>query len=427
MNVGASEVQSCLHAGQLVPVFQPLVRLRTGELAGFEILARWQHPEKGLILPANFIQVAEETGQIGLLTEHVLRGAFVAARQLPDVPFFSVNVSPCQLRDNDLPSLFARLGDETGYPLNKLTVEITESALVDNLEQARAVVGQLRELGCRLSLDDFGTGYSSLHHLRSLPFDELKIDRSFVSSMGAKRESRKIVAAVAGLGKSLGLTIVAEGIETEENAEMLSWLGCEVGQGWLFGKPLPATSLPEQMAAIYFAPSGQVMAPGRSTTDFTLEAMPEQRLALLQAIYDGTPSYLCVLDRELRYVSLNRRMAELNSRPVEAHLGRKVSEILPLLYPKIERYLLSALRGQAISDVEVFRRGTERGQRDKTLLGSYQPMFDEAGEVTGVLIALVDITGRKRAESALRRSVAQSRLLDMFPVRAASRGTFSAL
>jgi PAS domain S-box-containing protein len=207
---------------------------------------------------------------------------------------------------------------------------------------------------------------------------------------------------------------------------MLTSLGCDTGQGWLYGKPLPAESMSEKMNALYFTASGQQEARGSRVTECSLEARPEQRLALLQAIYDGSPSYLCVLDRDLRYVSLNRRMAELNTRTVEAHLGRTVKELLPLLYPKMEKQLHRALRGEAVYDVELFRRGTERGQRDKTLMGSYQPMFDEAGEVTGVLIALVDITGRKRAESALRRSVAQSRFHSLFPVRAASRGSVPA-
>ena len=151
--------------------------------------------------------------------------------------------------------------------------------------------------------------------------------------------------------------------------------------------------------------------------------MPEQRLALLQAIYDGAPSCLCVLDPELRYLSLNRRMADFNGRALETHLGRSFGELHPVFFRKIEKHLRSALQGQAVTDVEIFRRAMEHGQRDKTLLSSYQPMFDEAGEVTGILVALVDVTARKRAESALRRSVAQSRLMGHFPTGAFGSGS----
>jgi PAS domain S-box-containing protein len=414
MLVEPADVLLSLDSDQLAPTFQPLVQVRDGKLAGFEVLARWQHPAQGLILPQNFISLAEEHGLIGRLTEQILCKALTAATRMPEAPALSVNISPCQLRDESLPALIRSVAEETHFPLEKLTVEITETALLDNLDQARSMARDLKQMGCRLSLDDFGTGYSSLHHLRALPFDELKIDRSFVASMSDARESRKIVAAVVGLGHSLGLSTVGEGVETERHAEMLLWLGCDVVQGWLYGRPLPAEALPAMIGAPPRLPSRAALARALDPSHASLEAMPEQRLAQLEAIYDGVPCYLCFLDRNLRYVSLNRRLAALDGRPVEEHLGRTVKEILPHLFPKIEKYLLSALRGEPTNDVEVFRRAMGHGQRDKTLLASYQPMIDEAGEVTGVLIAMVDITARKRAESALRRREAQSRFLGGF-------------
>jgi PAS domain S-box-containing protein len=323
----------------------------------------------------------------------------------------AVNVSPVQLRDANLPKLVRNLLDEANYPSERLTIEVTETALLSNLDQARKVAGELKVMGCKLSLDDFGTGYSSLHHLRSLPFDELKIDRSFVASMSSQRESRKIVAAIVSLGRSLGLATVAEGIEDVSHAGMLTWLGCEVGQGWLYGRPMPAERLREAYDAGPAMAMTEVAGSGPDPLAYSLEAMPEQRLAQLQAIYDGAPVYMCFLDSTLRYVSLNRRFADLNGQPVSEHLGRHVKEVVPHVYQKIEKYLMRALHGEATSEVELFRRAMTHGQRDRTLLCSYQPMLDEAGEVTGVLVAMVDVTARKRAESALRRRNAQTRFL----------------
>ncbi len=407
--VSFEQVAEALAQAQVVPFFQPLVHLRGGKLSGFEVLARWQHPEQGAILPSNFIEVAEAGGLMESLTEQVLRSALEAAMRLDAPPRLSVNVSPSQLRDLRLPALLKRMNEETGYPLELLTMEITETALVSNLDEAKAVARRLKNLGCRLSLDDFGTGYSSLHHLQGLPFDELKVDRSFVVSMIEKRESRKIVAAVVGLGRTLGLETVGEGIENEQEAGMLSWLGCEIGQGWLYGRPAGEDSLEAMVSQQYLVGPKATALERSDPWRSSLEAMPEQQLALLEAIYDGVPCFISCLDQKLRYVSLNRRLAELNGRPVEAHLGRLMKDVVPHVYQKVEKYLFRALRGESISDVEIFRRAKEPGQRDKTLLASYQPMLDEAGEVTGVLVGMLDITARKKAEAALRRRETRTR------------------
>jgi PAS domain S-box-containing protein len=409
VNATFDQVRSALECGQVIPFFQPLIHLRGGSLSGFEVLARWEHPEEGPVLPSNFIQVVEEAGLMGRLTEQVLHRALSTSMASGLPPRLSVNVSPSQLRDSTLPELLRRLGEETGYPLELLTIEITESALVPNMDQAKQVASQLKGLGCRLSLDDFGTGYSSLHHLRGLPFDELKIDRSFVNSMLDNRESRKIVAAVVGLGRSLGLETVGEGVETERQAGMLSWLGCEIGQGWLFGRPAPAKDLRGMMERPTFLEPHMAKIRAIDAGRSSLEAMPEQRLALLEAIYDGTPCFIACLDRQLRYVSLNKRLADLNARSVEEHLGRPMREVVPHVYQRTEKYLLRALKGESISDVEIFREALQHGQRDKTLLASYQPMLDEAGEVIGVLVGMIDITARKKAESALRRRDSRTR------------------
>ena len=242
MLVNLSEVQHALESEALVPCFQPIMELRTGRLAGFEVLARWKHPDLGLILPENLISLAEQNGLIGQLTNRILSKSFLAAQALSEPLFLAVNISPIQLHYLSLPRQIRDLAEDHGFPLQRLTVEITESALVNNLDRAQKIAIELREMGCSLALDDFGTGYSSLTHLQALPFSKLKIDRSFVKSMTEKRESRKIVAAVVGLGHSLDMITVAEGVETKEQADILLWLGCELGQGWLYGRPLPAST-----------------------------------------------------------------------------------------------------------------------------------------------------------------------------------------
>jgi len=285
-----------------------------------------------------------------------------------------------------------------------LTVEITENALAQNFERAQKITRDFKEMGCRLALDDFGTEYSNMRHLQILPFDELKVDRSFVLGMANTRESRKIVAAIIGLGRSLGMNTVAEGVETEEQAEMLLWLGCGMGQGWFFGHPVTADQIPRLVMAASQSLSSALSMHGDGWVVSSLEAQPEQRLAQLQAIYDGAPVGLCFLDRNLRYVSLNRRFADMNGFPLSGYLGRSVEEMTPEVFPVIEPYMRRALQGEAIQDVEFSGPGNGSGEQDMTSLVSYQPALDEAGEVIGISVAVVDITQRKKAENALRES-----------------------
>jgi EAL domain-containing protein (putative c-di-GMP-specific phosphodiesterase class I) len=275
-------------------------------------LARWRHPEHGPILPSNFIALAEDNGLIGTLTRQICRKAFSASHLLSEQLTLAVNISPVQMQESNLPTQIREIAEETGFPLRQLIVEITESALHHDLRQARKIASELKAMGCKLALDDFGTGYSSLGHLQSLHFDELKIDASFVASMTTARDSRKIVAAIIGLGQSLGLDTVAEGVETEEQADMLIWLGCEQAQGWRYGRPEAADKLAGMIAADPIAALAASTSPGDDWATSSLEALPTLRLAQLQAIYDGAPVGLCFLDNKFRYLSLNRRLAEMN-------------------------------------------------------------------------------------------------------------------
>ena len=231
------ELREAVARDQLLPHFQPLVDMATGRLIGFEMLARWPHPTRGMIPPGEFIPIAEDAGLIGPMTEGLLRRACRAAAAWPSDTFVACNLSPLHLRDCGLPATVRSILTETGLPAHRLEMEITESALVGDIDLAQDLLGKLKALGVRLALDDFGTGYSSLRHLQLLPIDKLKIDASFVRAMGSDTESRKIVAAVIGLSHSLGLLTVAEGIEDGGTAALLRDLGCDIGQGWLYGRP----------------------------------------------------------------------------------------------------------------------------------------------------------------------------------------------
>jgi len=405
-----AELRRALHNGEIVPYFQPQVDIRNGALLGFEVLARWLHPVRGSVSPDEFIPAAEQAGLIGELTESILLQAFSATSAIRNDLRLSVNISPIQLRDTWLPRKIGCAAKAAKFPLSQLTVEITESALVDNLELAASIATNLKVLGVKLSLDDFGTGYSSLRNLQALPFDELKVDRSFVSSMTRCRDSRKIVAAVIGLGQSLKLTTVAEGIENPEQAGILQWLGCDVGQGWLYGPPVSVQDLPDLIAAPLPALTPSISKASSSDLLSCIEPLPSQRFAQLQAIYDGAPVGLAFVDANLKFISINSRLASLNQLPVEAHLGRKLSEIVhPAVYTKIEPYIEQALKGKSIAGLEIRTPAALLRKKDFTFLASYQPVRDEAGEVIGISIALVDITERKQIEDALQESEDHSR------------------
>lgn len=229
-----------LRRGEFSPAFQPLVDLKTGETLGYEMLARWVSESEGPIAPAAFIPIAEDTGLVGELTLDILAKACAEASHWPAHQTLAINISPLQLRDPAFPSQLLAALRVAAFDPRRLEVEVTETSVVTDYEAAKAAIFALKAAGVRISLDDFGTGYSSLHHLRELPFSKLKIDGSFIRSMHESAESRKIVDAIVALGSSLGLTVLAEGIESAADAESLRQLGCDMGQGFHFGAPATA-------------------------------------------------------------------------------------------------------------------------------------------------------------------------------------------
>ncbi|XSG82320.1 MAG: putative bifunctional diguanylate cyclase/phosphodiesterase [Methyloligella sp. ZOD6] len=233
------QMREAITGGTLVPYYQPLTYLGDRTPFGFELLARWPR-NQDRITPDVFIPIAEELGLIDELTFQLLRQACHDMKDWPPHFRLALNLSPTQLAGEELPQRILGILTETGTPPGRLEIEVTESAVMTHLERARKILASLRNTGISIALDDFGTGHSSLAQLRTIQFDKIKIDRSFIRSMRMNEDSRKLVASILGLGQNLELEITAEGIETEEDAEWLTAHGCTLGQGALFGMPVPA-------------------------------------------------------------------------------------------------------------------------------------------------------------------------------------------
>ena len=242
-----ASLRRAMERDELFMVYQPKVDLRTGSTVGMEALLRWRHPEEGLIPPATFIPIAEEVGMINALGEWILRSVCRQIRAWEETPVaglvVAVNISSRQIANPRFGSIIQEILEETGIDGRCLEFEITETSIMLMETYIDAAFCQIRDLGISISLDDFGTGYSSLSHLRRFPIDFLKIDRSFVDECLENPDDRAIVSAIIGMANSLGLQVVAEGIETPEQARFLREMGCQLAQGYLFARPMPAAEL----------------------------------------------------------------------------------------------------------------------------------------------------------------------------------------
>ena len=243
------ELRDAIQNDVLRPYYQPLIDLQSGRITGFEALVRWPHAERGMVSPAEFIPVAEDTGLINPLGGQMLRRACLDAAAWPDDVRVAVNLSPLQFRSGNLLSVVTDALKHSGLPPRRLELEITETLLLEKSAQVLATLHALRALGVRISMDDFGTGYSSLSYLRSFPFDKIKIDQSFVRDLGSNREAQAIIRSIVSLGKGLGVTITAEGVETEAELSCLRAEGCHEGQGFLFSKARPHAEIVSLLAA----------------------------------------------------------------------------------------------------------------------------------------------------------------------------------
>jgi len=242
------DMRAALLRGEFEVYYQPIYDLETDRIICFEALVRWNHPLRGITLPADFIPLAEETGLIVPIGDWVLRKACMDAVSWSQDVCVAVNLSPAQFKNRNLvPSVIAALS-ASGLAANRLELEITESVLLQDSEATLAALHKLREFGIRISMDDFGTGYSSLSYLRSFPFDKIKIDQSFVHELASRGDSMAIIRAVTGLGKNLGIATTAEGVETNEQLALLRAEGCTEVQGYLFSKPRPAADVEDMLS-----------------------------------------------------------------------------------------------------------------------------------------------------------------------------------
>jgi EAL domain-containing protein (putative c-di-GMP-specific phosphodiesterase class I) len=236
------ELHGALSARSLDVHYQPIVAAAGGRIAGIEALLRWTHPERGAISPAAFVPVAEKMGAMDELGAFVLNRALEDAKAWPDI-YISVNLSPLQVRDRRIVDVVRTALRDSGVAPSRLVLEITEGVLIDNPQEMLKRIEELRALGVRIALDDFGSGYSSLGYLQRFAFDKLKIDRSFVSALGHSSNAAVIIQAIVALGRALDVTVVVEGVETEEQRVLLRLAGCDEMQGFLFARPAPAAAI----------------------------------------------------------------------------------------------------------------------------------------------------------------------------------------
>ena len=232
-----AELRLALRRDELEPYFQPIVRLSDGEVVGHEALMRWNHPRRGVLRPADFLAVAQDSGVIEAMDWRIFKRAFTLAARLGGTSYLSINVSPRHLLLDDFASRLLGLLERTGLDPSRLLIEVTEGTLLDNPERARLVLQALLAQGVGVALDDFGTGYSSLSYLHTFPLRVLKIDRTFLAALDRQDNSAAVITAVLALARALGMKVVGEGIESDEQHAELLALGCEYGQGYLFGRP----------------------------------------------------------------------------------------------------------------------------------------------------------------------------------------------
>lgn len=377
------------------PIFQPIVHLRTMRTVGFEVLARWTDAELGQVSPEEFVPAAQAKSLLAIMTYNLIRTACSVASGWPGTFYLAFNVPPSLLQDPQTMDLMSDAVAETGFAFERVRVEMTEAELIEDEAGARGAVQALKARGMKVVLDDFGTGFSSLVRLNEFDFDEIKIDGGFVKKLDVDANSRKIVAAVVGLGHSLEIPVVAEAVETPEQADYLRRLGCEFAQGWLLGRPVPAEAVPEVLSA-------------HAVTERTrrgLHLSPYHRQYQLEALYASAPVGLCFIDMSKRYVAANDAFCRMINKTPEQVVGKAISEVYtPEVSALVENTVEGLLLGGKDDVTELQFPGAP-----ETFLVYHHPVADESGSILGLSVVSIDITARKAAEQALRDSERQYR------------------
>ena len=368
-----SRLRAAVRDGRLDLHYQPVVDLSNGATTGVEALARWTDPELGVVPPDVFIPLAETTGLIVELGRWVLSRACRQAMvwsEASGVPLMmSVNVSPVQLREPSFVDDVRGALEDSGLPPERLVLEVTETAIVTDVPDAAATLHKVRDLGVHFALDDFGTGHSSLTLLRNLPLASVKIDRSLISKVTTGAQDAVLVQLVVDAAHTLGLRVCAEGVEHVDQAQQLVSLGCDTGQGWLFGRPAPAT------------PDGGPLAnqDGRDWVGST-----------------GTPPVALSGSEDLVVVTDRHRQVTYVSASCRRILGRMPSEVMGRP--------LSELLGVGHDEGPVTLRVPHREGADRWLRGVVQPLYDGSGDVREILSVLTDVTATVLGDQALADS-----------------------
>ncbi|WP_162241355.1 EAL domain-containing protein [Rhizobium sp. Leaf341] len=383
----AESLRKAISSNEIWPAFQPLVDIHSGAIFGFEVLARWSTEDGKAIAPCAFIPIAERSDLINALTSKIVTDACRQAVTWPGSFVLAINISPTQFRDPNLFQFLTTTISATGFPLSRIHVEITESALLEDDETVKSTIQSFKSVGMGLALDDFGTGFASLTCLHGFPFDKLKIDMSFVRSMQHDSGSRKIVASVIGLGQSLGMTVVAEGVETDEQAALLRRFGCDVGQGWLFGRPADG----QQTLRLLNSREQQAM-PTRAAN-----ASLFHRVHQLDVLYSTAPIGFAFLDLDLRHISVNTRFAQMLGLTPDQMVNRTVHDFMPGREARhVTRDLQRVLNGETVTVEDYQPIGHE-----KEFFVINQRVDDDAGEPIGISVTAIDMTERRRIEAAL--------------------------
>ncbi|MFT4183775.1 MAG: EAL domain-containing protein [Rhizobium sp.] len=385
-----------IERGEVWPAFQPIIDIQTGAVAGFEILARWRDARMGDIPPATFIPELERHGLVDLLTEALMRRACEEAHLWDcDVPL-AFNVSPLQLLSDDFLDRFVDTIRQTGFAPERVEVEVTESSLFADDDKAYDVLHALNGYGIKVAIDDFGTGYSSLARLESFPFHKLKIDTRFVGSLDTEASRRRIVSAIIGLGHSLGITVVAEGIETAAQEAILRDLGCDLGQGWLYGKGEPAAKATEVLKT-----RGSLSVRGEP-----LDVSQFQQQHQLDTLYNQAPVGLAYLDLNYRLIRANNHFAVRHGRSPSEIIGKTIYDLLGDRKPLLD-CVEQDLRQAAGTDLPVVRHIHGRGRDDIVFHGRVK---DVAGEIIGFSVVLSDITNEIKLKNTLAQVQAENEI-----------------
>ncbi|BBY65010.1 sensor domain-containing phosphodiesterase [Mycolicibacterium helvum] len=370
----ARNLLSALANGGVEPFFQPIVSLDDGRVLGFEVLARWHDPRGGYIPPDRFIPIADRFGLLDRLLYQLMSTSFLIAADWPHNLFLGFNVSPTQLRNSELASRIAKAAMEASFPLSRVHIEITETGFIEDLTQPRRTLDKLINLGCTIAMDDFGTGYSSLTWLSTLPFSKIKIDASFVMAMHEHRQSRKIVAAVVGLGHSLGLAVVAEGVESARQADLLRGMGCKLAQGYLFGRPTPASHVPEVLSAVV------------STVDEAETLAPTSLELCAHQLSDacGTDAAIAFMDPTGTVVASSTAFDQTMAVSRGEAAGRHIWELIGLTPETFAELRATDLLDEQFPALE---ERTANGSRTRILI---RPVKDESSELLGYSVEFGD-------------------------------------